>query len=363
MLGILFALQATYFTATLKWEDQKTVGLSYYGLAVGDRRQFKAALRRRARILRPMLWLTGRLARLNLETARFQYRGVSGPPGSSSRERFAKAEAYRPRAEDVFVVTQMRSGTTWMQHLVYQVVNRGTGDLVETGTSLYAVSPWLEGRKSVGVDQAPALGAERPARIIKTHLPAQLCPSSPAARFIYVARHPVACFASCVDFVITNLGAMVPPPLVAFEKWFCSPELMWWGTWTDHLRGWWTRAERDGNVLWVHFEDLSRDLPAVVRRVTEFLGVAPLTAGELARVAERCSFDYMRHHRETFEMQPPHLLQTDADWFVRGGADRHQDVPPEVGRRILAWAGRELEGSAFPLADVYPDVAAARTGS
>jgi hypothetical protein len=73
----------------------------------------------------------------------------------------------------------MRSGTTWMQHIVYQVLHRGNGDLVETGRELYAVSPLLEGRRSVPIEQAPLLGAERPSQIIKTHLPAGSAPSAP----------------------------------------------------------------------------------------------------------------------------------------------------------------------------------------
>lgn len=38
----------------------------------------------------------------------------------------------------------MKCGTTWMQHIVYEVVGRGRGDLVATGTTLYSQSCWLE---------------------------------------------------------------------------------------------------------------------------------------------------------------------------------------------------------------------------
>jgi hypothetical protein len=51
---------------------------------------------------------------------------------------------------------------------------------------------------------------------------------------------------------------------------------MWLGTWTDHVKGWWDRSRGDGNVLFVHFEDMTRDLPAMICRVAAFLGMAPL---------------------------------------------------------------------------------------
>jgi hypothetical protein len=205
------------------------------------------------------------------------------------------------------------------------------------------------------------VGTERPGRIIKTHLPANLCPDAAPARYIYVARHPVSCFASCVDFIATNVGGLAPG-IEAFEEWFCSPDLMWWGSWPDHVAAWWERAERQGNVLFLYFEDMKRDLPGTVRQVAAFLGLSPLSEGEIAAVVEKCGFEYMQRNQDMFEMHPPHLLQANAELFVRGTADRHLDVPQEGRRRILAWCGRSLEGRAFPVVEPYPDVASAGAG-
>lgn len=358
LLGLYIAY-GVYLSLVLRWEDEQTVGLAYYGLDPAGRQRFRERLRRHAKFLAPILSLNARLSRMDFSHARIVHKGVSAPTGSCSEASFAKAEAYRPRPEDVFVVTQMKCGTTWMQHVVYEVLHRGKGDLVASGTAMYAVSPWIEGRKSVPLEQAPVLGAERPSRIIKTHLPVSLCPWSAAARYVYVARHPVSCFASCIDFVVTNVGRMAPP-LPAFEAWYTSPALMWWGTWTDHVKGWWERAQREPNVLFVFFEDMKRDLPGVVRQVAAFLGVAPLSADELAAVVHKCGFAYMQEHQDTFEMHPPHILQTDAELFVAGTADRHKDVPEETRQRIAAWVVREMEGSTFPLASVYPGVVKSR---
>lgn len=354
---VLALVGSIYLSVVLKWEDEQTRGLGYYGRSVSERERFKATLRRHARLLYPILRLMSRSSNFTFQKASFTHKGISGPMGSCSPESFAQADRYRAQPEDVFVVTQMKCGTTWMQHLVYEVLNRGRGSLVESGTAMYAVSPWVEGVKSVPIELAPLVGEERPSRIIKTHLPATHCPWNPDARYLYVARHPVSCFASCVDFIATNVGAMAPGlPLV--EEWFCSRELMWWGTWPDHVKGWWDRSRRERNVLFVYFEEMKADLAGVVRRVAEFLGMKPLTADEVARVVEKCGFAYMQRHQEAFEMNPPHILQTDAELFVRGSADRHQDVPKETRRRIASWCASEMTGTDFPLARAYPDVVA-----
>lgn len=354
-LVALFLAWTVYLAVILRLEDERTVGLAYYGLPPEGREAHKRWLRFHARLLAPILALS-RYSTLDFARSRVVHRGTSFPMGSCDAASCERATSYAPRPGDVFVATQMKCGTTWMQHVVYEVLHRGAGDIVASGRTLYGLCPWLEGRSSVPLEQAPLLGAERPSRIIKTHLPAALCPRGPEARYIYAARHPAACFASCVDFVRENVGAMAPD-LPAFEAWFTSPELMWWGTWTDHVSGWWDRAQADGNVLFVTFEAMKADLPGVVRQVAAFLGVAPLTDAELANVVEKCSFAYMQRHQDHFEMQPPHILRTSSELFKRGTADRHLDVPEDARGRIVTWAARGLAGSAFPLRGTYPDVA------
>lgn len=355
ILVLLFVAIGVYFAAVLQWGDERTVGLNYYGLPPAERDAFKRRLAFHARLLRPVIWLSTRKT-MEFRRGRIEHKGVSAPSDSCSAAGFAKAEAYVPQQEDVFVATQMKCGTTWMQHVVFQVIHRGHGDLVETGREMYAVSPWIEGRKSVPIEDSKPVGTARTTRIIKTHLPSQLCPFNPVAKYIYVARHPVSCFASCIDFVVTNLGSMAPG-LPALEEWFTSPDLMWWGTWADHVKGWWKRAqEHPENVLFVYFEDMKKDLPATVQRVATFLEVAALDEQELASAVHKCSFAYMQEHQDNFEMHPPHILQTNAELFVSGSADRHKDVPPEARTRIARWAEKEMSSSDFPLAKRYPDV-------
>ncbi len=350
-------LQVLWLAGVLVWEDRATLGTGYYGRSPEDRERFRGRLRWHARLLRPALSLLGRFTSFTFERASFRYGEITGPKGTCDRESFQRGAGYEPTPEDVFVVTQMRSGTTWMLHLVYQILHRGGLDLVRSGTTLHAAAPWLESRKTATAGEAPLLGRERPSRLIKTHFPVGICPHDDAARYVYVTRHPVSCFASCVDLIAANAGSMAPE-LEVVADWFCSEE-MWWGPWPDHVEGWWRRAREAENVLFVHFEEMKRDLAGVARRITAFLDLEPLEEEELDRVLHRCSYDYMERHAEAFQMHPPHLLSVEADLFRSGRADRHADLPDEVRRRVARWCAGRMDDADYPLEERYPDVAGA----
>jgi len=349
---ILVLAPVLYLSIILAWEDQQTRDGRYFALSPRGREIFREQLRRHERLLLPFLKVVKRVRRVPIRRTGFVFNGIAGPRGTCSEEGFADGHSYDPRVEDVFVVTQMRCGTTWMQHLIYQILTRGQGDLVHAGFTLASVSPWLESVRTIPVANAPLIGTERPSRIIKTHFPAPLCPLSPTARYVYVARHPVSCFASCADFLSVNMG-LFAPNLTEVEHWFCSEEAMWWGPWPDHVAGWLDLSRTRDNVLFLRFEDMKADLRSVVGRLSRFLGLDPLTDSEVRKVLEKCGFAYMKHHEGTFEMHPPHLLASDASLFSRGTADRHREVVPELAERILDWCRDRSRKNRLPLDGLY----------
>lgn len=353
-----FALQAAHLRLAMKWADRQTSGLKYYGRTTQERKRFTRLLQLHARLLSPLLLILARTGRFRFSNGTFHYRGVAAPRGGTcSPDSFERAVRYQPRPDDVFVVTQMRCGTTWMQHVAFQTLTRGTRDLAREGVALNALSPWLESHKTVDVDDAPRIGNDPGRRIIKTHLPTSLCPFDRQAKYVCVIRDPISCFASCVDFVRSNLRGF-EPDLEECVRWYLSPEMMWWSTWVDHFSGWQTRAEAEQNVLLVRFEDMKQDLKSVVREVSNFLELAPLNDFELENICTRCSFEYMQKNAEVFEMHPPHLLQMPGRLFVSGKVDRYSDIPPNVRWLIAEWCSRELMARGIPIRRFYPDLAA-----
>jgi hypothetical protein len=353
LAAVLVIGAVAYLAWYLRWEAEQTGGMAYYGRPVSERRRLKQQIQRYSFPIKPLVRLLAAGNRQGTMPA-FEYHGVYGPTKVSSAAVFERARLYQPRKEDVFVVTQMRCGTTWMQQLVYQIVTRGEGDFTGPRRShLYAISPWIDAVNSVSMDDAPLVG-QRPSRIIKSHLPTALCPYSPDARYIYVTRHPVSCFASIVDYNRSLLGPLMPP-VANLADWFCS-DRMYWLPWPQHVDGWWQWAARRDNVLFVHFEEMKKDFAAVRERIERFLGVE-LTARERERVDERCSFQYMKDHEEFFEMAPPTMFSAEGGEFLASGREsRKDDVTPAIGTLIAEYCRRSLAGKEYPAQRFYPDL-------
>ena len=352
----LFLLGFQYLAWYQRWEWRQTSGMAYYGKSLSERRALKRRIRRYARIAAPLASLLARGLRERADMPTFEFEGVFGPPRVSSPEVFERAKNYRPQPEDIFIATQMRCGTTWMQQLVYEIVNRGHGDLSDAGhCHLYAICPWIDGVNSVPLEIAPLVG-ETPTRIIKTHLPIQLCPYDEKARYIYVTRHPVSCFASLLDFNRTLLGPFLPT-VEKMVDWFCS-DRMYWLPWPRHVDGWWRWAQTRENVLFIHYEEMVKNFADVLNKVAGFLGYNQLTASEKKQISEKCSFKYMKDNEEQFEMAPPNMYSVlNGQFLASGRTNRHQDVTPAIRQRILAYCRESLRGSDYPAMRFYPDLA------
>ena len=360
VLALLLLGDFIYLVWYLQWEWRNTSGLAYYGKSLPERRELKRQIRRYSIPAIPMVRL---LAVLNRKRAMpwFEYEGVCGPQKVSGPEVFERAKNYQPGPEDVFVATQMRCGTTWMQQLVYEIVNRGEGDLSDGGHgNLYAVCPWIDGVNSVSLQDAPLVG-EIPTRIIKTHLPAKLCPYSEQAKYIYVTRHPVSCFASIVDFNRALLGPLTPS-VDTMADWFCS-DRMYWLPWPKHVAGWWRWARTRKNVLFVHYEEMTTDFASILLLVARFLGHS-LSETEERRITEKCSFKYMKDNEELFEMSPPNMFSVAGGRFMASGKkSRDENVPLTVRQRILEYCREALRGSEYPAHRFYPELVAPPAGA
>lgn len=353
--GLLAVGGFVYLFWYFRWEARQTAGIEYFGRTLAHRRALKQRIRLMSLPALPVAYLLSPLARKQKGLPSFEFQGVHGPMKASSPDVFARAVQYQPRPEDVFVATQMRCGTTWMQQIVHQVVTKGRGDFRDDGVRhLNVMSPWIDGLNSVSMDAAPLIGDSR-VRIVKTHLPSGLCPWSAEAKYIYVARHPVSCFASVVDYYRTMVGPFLPPAETLAE-WFCSDKL-YWGSWPRHVDGYWRWAQEKPNVLFVHFEEMTSDFGGVLDRVASFLGQG-LSADDRARVTEHCTFKYMQAREEWFEMAPPTMFSVREGRFLASGRqNRHEDVTPVLRKQILDYCRAELAGASYPAARFYGDLA------
>jgi len=347
---------ALYTIGFMLWVEIKTRGDGYFARPLAERQAFVKMLHKHAVYILPPLELLSKVFRLP-KIPVMRYQGVTGPLMMCSKKSYAATLNYKPGAEDIFIATQMKCGTTWMQQIVFEILHGGEGDLSDDGyRHMYALSPWIETSptSSVPMERAPLVGPKKN-RIIKTHMPAQLIPDNDKAKYIYVTRHPVSCFASCVDFINLLGGPMIPERKNLLD-WYCSED-MWWMSWPDHVESWWKRSQQHDNVLFVHYEELKQDLPGMITKIAEFLNT-PLSDDEHKKVVHKAGFEYMKEHEYYFEMFAPNVFSVSNDIrFMQSGAlNRHEDTDAIERERINEFCRERLANASYPLATYYPDV-------
>ncbi len=196
-----------------------------------------------------------------------------------------------PRPDDIFIVTYPRSGTTWMQMILYQLTTDGDMDF----THISEVVPWFE-RFSLNRKDIEALPSPR---IFKTHLPYKgmlmSIPKGPC-KYIYLARNGKDVTVSYFHFYTSHLGFR--GTFSEFFDRFMRGKVKY-GSWFKHVAGW--RAHRDDpNILFLEYEDLIRDLAGSIQIIADFCGFE-VPPEKLPVILERSSFAFMKKHENKFD--------------------------------------------------------------
>ncbi|MEZ4454649.1 MAG: sulfotransferase domain-containing protein [Nannocystaceae bacterium] len=258
---------------------------------------------------------------------------------------------YTPTCHDVLVCTYTKSGTNLMLQMVHQIAHLGEGDL----DHIHDVAPWPDGPHLTGatLDDGGWLRSPVGLRAIKTHLEADHVPWRPEARYVVVLRSPGDTLASGYYFVHSVANGFLDHQFT-WEEWLelSLADRSPLGSWAEHTASWW-RLRGRGNVLFLTYEQITRDLDATVRQVAAFLGVT-LSDEVRARVIERCGFSWMKAHEAAFRPPFVPLPGRAPAVMVRSGrsGDGARLLPEEALARLDAHTRRELQrlGSDFPYA-------------
>ena len=256
----------------------------------------------------------------------------------------ARWDAIEPRDGDVVITTSYKSGTTWTQHIVGQLVLRG----VANAPPPRMVSPWIDARFHIPLDVlVPMVAAQTHRRFLKSHLAADGLPYRPGTRYIVVARDARDVFMSLVNhyaaYTDVAMASLNDDPTLAkieafdgdvkklWRNWITRGSFAWesdgypfWGNF-HHAASYWPHRHLE-NVLLVHYNDLKADLPGEIRRIGDFLGVE-LRDDEVATVARESHIDRMREvATETEDLLAPFFEGGASRFFFKGTNGRWRDV-------------------------------------
>ncbi len=178
-------------------------------------------------------------------------------------EGFTSALKYQAQPSDIFLVTYPKCGTTWTQYILWLMQHQG--EPLSPSEKLEDYIPHLE---EVGKDKIDKLPKPR---VIKTHLPYDLTPYHPQAKYIYVARNPFDCV---VSFYHHTRGFIKHYDFAEgtfddFFECFIKGEIDF-GDYFDHLVAWYHHKE-DENVLFITYESMKNDLKAIIIKIANFL--------------------------------------------------------------------------------------------
>ncbi|RXF73179.1 sulfotransferase domain-containing protein [Hansschlegelia zhihuaiae] len=261
---------------------------------------------------------------------------------------------FRFRDDDVVIATYAKSGTTWVQQIVAQLIFQGVEDL-----PVAEMSPWLDLRVPPKAEKLPAVEAQAHRRFLKTHLPVDALVYSPKAKYLYIGRdgrdvvwsmhnHHVNAnelWYRALNDTPGRVGPPIGPPPADvrryFLEWLQGDGHPFWPFW-ENIRSWWAMRELP-NLLLLHFNELKADLPGQVRCIAAFLDI-PVEPGRWDAILEHCGFAYMKRHASKSVPLGGAFWDGGAQTFVHQGTNgRWRDIlTAEDCRRYEETARHEL---------------------
>ncbi len=254
------------------------------------------------------------------------------------------------RDGDIVIATYGKSGTTWMQQILAQLIFNGDDSI-----DVAPLSPWLDLR--VMPPQAiAALEHMTHRRFVKTHLPVDALVFSPRAKYLYIGRDGRDALWSLYNHhrnanehffaAINETPGRVGPPLGPapdsileyYRTWFDGNGAPFWPFW-ENVRSWWNIRDLP-NVTLVHFNDLKRDLAGSIRASAAFLDIA-IDEAAFPSIVAHCTFEHMKSHAARMVPLGGALWHGGAATFINKGTNgRWRDTL--TPRDIAAYEARAV---------------------
>ncbi|CAG6021618.1 unnamed protein product [Menidia menidia] len=203
---------------------------------------------------------------------------------------------FQARSDDIVIATYPKAGTTWVSYILDLLYFGKTAPERQTTIPIYERVPFLE-ICVPGLDSGKDLADKLPTspRLIKTHLPVQFMPKSfweNNSKIIYVARNAKDNMVSFFHFDRMNGLQPEAGEWNNYFQRFLEGKVVF-GSWYDHVNGWWKKKQTHSNLHYMFYEDLIEDTGREIDKLCSFLGLSP-SAEEKTNVTRGVQFDNMK---------------------------------------------------------------------
>ncbi|XP_076122160.1 cytosolic sulfotransferase 2-like [Alosa pseudoharengus] len=224
----------------------------------------------------------------------FEFHGVSMTHYFT--DNWENVQNFKALPDDILIATYPKAGTTWMSYILDLLYFKQKDKEREKSLPVFERVPFLElamPNYCTGVEALDTLPT-RP-RLIKTHLPIQFVPKSfweQNCRMVYVARNAKDNAVSYYHFDRMNMVQPEPKDWNSFLQRFMDGKMVF-GSWFDHVTGWWKKKQTCSNILYMFYEDMVEDTGQELERLCSFLGLST-TAEERESIRGGVQFDAMK---------------------------------------------------------------------
>jgi aryl sulfotransferase len=239
------------------------------------------------------------------------------------------------RDDDIVIATWSKTGTSWTQQIVAQLIFNGDPDAFGQ-----EISPWPDHRSAPAPEVLAMANGQRHRRFLKTHLPVDALVVSPKAKYIYIGRDARDVFWSWHHHhsMLTDAAyQMMNPPdrtwrefprpepdiRKAFHEWLDQdgyPAFPFW----SHVQSWWD-IRRMPNVRLIHFNGLRADLPRAIRQIAEYLDI-PIDERIFPKIIEHCGLEFMKRRAADVELLKLFFEGGGSNFINKGTNGRWKDI-------------------------------------
>ncbi len=281
----------------------------------------------------------------------------------------------QPDMSTLFITSYPKSGTTWLQCVIYHILTKGLSPLPETNEHISHFTPFYEIERTWSWDTTEEKESGRGKlkdlysknhqdllhwHVFNTHLPFRCLPqntnadkSGPQYKYIYIVRNGKDVVNSFYHHLSNQMDSdQYTAGFSQFVQDFLSGQLPY-GSWIEHIHEYLysNKKNKAGSelaseggsdvhhcptILFLQYEDLIRDLRTQVEKIVDYLELSKefLLEEDYARILPMMSFRYMKEQSACFA--PTSVEWTPGFHFIRKGQPGdHQSSFQEEDYRLF----------------------------